>query len=306
MNKAQESQVKEYSDKMLRNGIKAGVKTDRAAAKSGIEFLYKTYMETSAPSEVVFVDSPQAAVKLAAKKTGMSAKDLVSEIIFTNLWTWWVAYYHAGINILGETSGVEQDLISNLNRYEQIVQQMHAILPLDEMCIVIEYPKTVAIKDDDLEKFQLHRDGGLAVEYQDGTGFAWLNGIEVPDYVATTPPSKLKVKKLLGETNVDVRREGLRRLPVARLLKDTKAKLLDTQKVDDFGRKAKKKTSSDRQLYSMDLGDNKKRVFLKMWDVASQAYCVERVEDNITTVLEARAWRNEEAVDRFVPESART
>lgn len=296
MNKEQEAQVKEYSDKMLRNGIKAGTKTDRAAAKSGIEFLYSTYMETSPPKEVVFVDSPQAAVKLAAKKTGMSAKDLVSEIIFTNLWTWWVAYYHAGINILGETLGVEQDLINSLNRYEQIVQQMHAILPLDEMCIVIEYPKTVAIKDNDLEKFQLHRDGGLAVEYQDGTGFAWLNGIEVPDYVATTPPSKLKVKKLLGETNVDVRREGLRRLPVARLLKDTKAKLLD--------KSGKKKTSSDYELYQMDLGDNKKRVFLKMFDVASQGYCVERVEDNITTVTGALTWRDDES--SFIKPEART
>ena len=288
LTKEQEKFVDDYGLEMLKNGVKAGVKTDRKAAKTAVSVLYKKYLEAPEPDQVVFVDSPEAAIEIVAK----------SEVQFLNIWTWWVAYYSAGIKILGETEGVEKDLIDDLDEYEGITKTLHAVLPCEKICFVIEYPKLISLLNDDLEQFQLHRDGGLAVEYRDGTGFAWLHGVEVPDWVACTPVSKLSVQKIMAEKNVDVRREGLRRIPLARLLKDTKAKLLD--KVRD----AKKGKHWDYQLYELDFGDNKKRVCLRMHDVASDGYPIERVDDSCKTVLGALAMRDGE--DTYRPPSIRT
>lgn len=298
MTESQEKAVDAYGLEMLQNGIKCGIKTNRKLAESAITVLYKKYLGISEPKDVVFVDSPEAAIKVVASSTKQTKQSLVSEIQFLNLWTWWVAYYSAGIRILGETEGVEEELISDLNEYEDICKSIHALLPCENICFVIEYPKTVSTLNDDLDKFILHRDGGLAIEYQDGTGFSWLNGVAVPDWVALDKPEKISVKKLLAESNVDIRREGLRKVSLARLLKETKARLLD--KVKD----TKKGKYWDYELYSIDLGDNKKRICLRMYDEASKAYPVERVEDSCTTVLEALAMRDGE--NKYIPPSIRT
>lgn len=293
----QEKAVDAYGLEMLKNGIKAGVKIDQKKAASAIDILYRKDLDLS-PPKVVFVASPEAALLAASKITGSTPKDLVSEIQWLNLWTWWVAYYHAGIYILGETKDVEADLIEELSEYEAMVRELHAILPCEKTCFVIEYPKTVAIKDDDLEKFVLHREGGLALEYSDGTGFAWLNNVEVPKWIATTSPNKISIKKLMAESNVDIRREGLRRVPLARFLKATKAKLIE--RIKD----AKIKWW-DYELYDADFGDGKKRRLLRMFDVASKGYPVERVEENSSVSVEkALAWRDNE--DTYIRPSVRT
>lgn len=297
LTKEQEIAVDAYGIEMVKNGIKCGKFVDKAKAKTIVARWYKEYVESPNPPEVVFVDSPEAALKKAAKLTGMERKDLVNQIIWANLWSWWVAYYHAGINILGETEGVEPELIAELNTYEKEIKELHAILPLENTCFVIEYPKTVAIRDNDLDKFVLHRENGRALEYNDGTGFAWLNNTEVPDWVATTRAKKLSVKKIMAETNVDVRREGLRRVPIDKFLKETKSKLLD--KVKDVKRKW-----NNYELYDANFGDGKVRRLLRMFDVASKAWCVERVEDSCKTVAEALAWRDDE--DSHIKPSTRT
>jgi hypothetical protein len=284
----QEKAVDAYGLEMLQNGTKAGIKTDRKKAKEAVSILYKKYLDLPEPEKVVFVDSPEKAIQIVAKSQKKEPKNLVSEVQFLNLWTWWVAYYWVGVNLLKETDGVEADLIQGINEYEAITRTIHAVLPCEKICFVIEYPKRISILNNDLEKFQLHQEGGFALEYQDGTGFSWLRGVEVPDWIAVTPASKLSVKKVMAETNVDIRREGLRRIPLAKLLKDTKAKLLDQEK------KPKKGKHWDYQLYEVDLGDQKKRVCLRMYDVASDGYPIERVEDTCTTVLQALAMRDGE------------
>jgi hypothetical protein len=291
----------DYALEMIKNGIKCGIKTNREKAMSAVHVLYQKYLDIpNGPKEVVFVDSPESAIMLVAKSQKLDPKELIAEVQFLNLWTSWVAYYHAGVNILGETGGADQELLDNLNEYEGFTKIIHAILPCENVCFVIEYPKVVAIKNNDLDAFKLHRENGLAIEYNDGTGFAWLNGVEVPDYVAVTPGSKLSVKKVMAETNVDVRREGLRRISLSRLLKDTKAKLLDSLVNKKLGKWC------DYQLYDMNLGDGKKRIFLRMFDVASNGRPLERVEDNITTVAAALAWRDGETVSEYKNPRIRT
>ena len=284
----QEKLVDAYGLEILKNGVKHGIQTDRKEAQQAVDVLYKKYLDLpDGPEKVVFVASPEAAIKIVSKSQKKAPKDLVSEVQYLNMWTWWVAYYHAGINILKEDGGPETE---NLNEYELITKTLHAVLPCEKVCFVIEYPKNISLLNNDLDTFKLHKENGLALEYGDGTGFAWLSGVEVPEWIACTPARKLSVKKILAETNVDVRREGLRRVPIARILKDTKAKILD--QVNN----PKKGKHWDYQLYDMDFGDNKKRIFLRMHDVASAGYPIERVDDSNKTVLEALAWRDDEEI----------
>ncbi len=299
LTKKQEELVDAYCLEMLKNGVKCGIKTDRTAAEHIVKTLYAKDLDMPhGPEKIVFVDSPDAAIRIIVESEKIKPQEVVNHILFLNLWSWWVAYYHAGIHILGETQDVEKDLIDDLNEYESFIKQIHAIIPCEKVCFVIEYPKVISLVNNDLEVFKLHKEKGKAVEYQDGTGFCWLNGVEVPDWIAETDVDKLSVKKIIAETNVDIRREGLRRLPLEKVLKATKAKLLD--QVKDL----KKGKHWDYQLYDLDFGDGKKRVCLRMYDVASGAYPIERVDDNCKTVLDALAMRDGE--DTYRAPSIRT
>ena len=283
LTKKQEALVEKYYQKVLKNGLKANTDTDMAKARKHIDLLYKKYLEQDAPEKIVLVQSPEEAIAIVAKSTGRTPKDLVSEVQYLNLWTWWVAYYSAGINILEETC--EKNLVDMLDEYESIINDLHAILPCEKVCFVIDYPKAICLKDNDLEKFQFHREGGLAVEYKDGTGFAWLNGTEVPDYVAVLSPDQIPLDKLMAETNVDVRREGLRRVGPDMAMKALKATTLDKQRG--------KHAWDNYELLEADFGDKKRR-FLKMYDVAAKTDVIERVEDRCQTVLEALAMQCQE------------
>ena len=277
MTKEQEQAVDKYAVEILRNGIKCGVKTDMKVAADGIARLYQKYLDLQPPKECVLVKSPEEAIT----KSGAD-RSKIREIIWIAYWTSWVAYYHAGVHILGETEGVEKDLIDDLDWYEGFCKQVYAILPFENVCYVIEWPKKCCIKDDDLEKFQLHRDGGLALEFQDGTGFAWLNGIEVPDYVAKTAPAKLSIKKLMAEQNTDVRREGFKRMGIINVLKKLKAKVLDRRKA------SKSKPWNDYELLEANFGDKVRR-FLKMRNPSTKDFVIEQVAPECKSIDEANA-----------------
>lgn len=276
--------VNEYGTLMLLNGIKQGVRVNKARATKHIKKLYKEYLDAAPPEQVIVVDSPEAAIKIVAKSTGKSPESLVDEILYMNLWTWWGAYYHAGITILKESSG-DANLDQALIEYEEMTREIHAILPCEKICFVIEYPKAVCLQNNDLEKFVLHKDGGLALEYRDGTGFAWLNGVEVPDWLATTPVEKLSAKKVLAESNTDVRREGLKRMGIATALKKLRAKVIDKMRG--------KKAWEHYDLLEADFGDKKRR-FLKMKNPSTGDFLIEQVTDSCNTVLEARAMQTRE------------
>jgi len=282
--KEQERAIDAYALKILANGVKCGIKTDMKKAKQNIAWLYKTFLGCDAPKKIVLVKSPEAAIKAMG-----GGSEMIDDVLFVSLWSWWVAFYWGGMNILGVTEGVEKDLIDETNEYEKIIHELFAILPAENTCFVIEYPKNVSIKNNDLDAFILHREGGLALEFQDGTGFAWLNGIEVPDWVACLPPSKLSVKKIMAEQNTDVRREGLKRIGISRLLKETNAKILDARKA------TKKCPWNSYRLFEADFRDGRLRRFLEMKNPSTGDVHIEQVDISCSTIDEAKAMQDREA-----------
>jgi hypothetical protein len=280
LTKEEEKLVDDYGLKMLQNGIKCGIKTDMSKAKEYVEYFYKTVLGVDLPKEIVLIDSPEAAINIVAKSTGQNPKDLVSEVLFLNWWTGWVAYYHAGVNILKEEC--EKELVDDLNYYETIVNNLHAILPCEKVCFIIEYPELVSLLDGDLEKFTLHNTKDLALKYKDGTGMASINGITVPEYIATTPAKKLDAKQVLGEVDIDVRREGINKIGIAQFVKAIGAKVIHKSKG--------KKVWENYTLLSTNFGDKERR-FLKMVNPSTKDVTLERVADSCQTTQEANAFR---------------
>ena len=58
----------------------------------------------------------------------------------------------------------------------------------------------------------------MAIEYPDGWGLYFLNGIKVPEYLVKTPEEELDINFYLKETNADVKAEFVRKYGVERML----------------------------------------------------------------------------------------
>lgn len=78
-----------------------------------------------------------------------------------------------------------------------------------------------------------HREGGPALQYRPGSASNewWLHGIQVKQRYAEAPINELTPDEILGEKNIDIRRELIRRVGVERLMDRLNPKMIDYEKV---------------------------------------------------------------------------
>ena len=70
LTKKQEELVDAYCLEMLKNGVKCGIKTDRTAAEHIVKTLYAKDLDMPhGPEKIVFVDSPDAAIRIIDRKS---------------------------------------------------------------------------------------------------------------------------------------------------------------------------------------------------------------------------------------------
>jgi len=128
------------------------------------------------------------------------------------------------------------------------------------------------------ERGQLHKDGGMAVKYSDGWGVYYLNGVSVPEKYILTPSEQIDPKDVLAETNVEVRRELIRKIGVERFIQAAGGKALDKR--------------GDYELLSVKLSDEIPDArFLKMLNPSIGVWHVEGVLPECKTVQDAINWR---------------
>ena len=127
-------------------------------------------------------------------------------------------------------------------------------------------------------EYRLHNSAGPAVLFSDGYALYALNGVRVPDWLATTPAEQLDPRKIVSIENAEQRREGVRKVGVERLVQQMGAKTLDRQ--------------GDYELITLHLGDERIRPYLKMRNPSLGVFHVEGVHPNCETVQEALTWRN--------------
>ena len=83
----------------------------------------------------------------------------------------------------------------------------------ENIVFVCERPSKLNLNKDG----QLHKDGGMALEYSDGYGFHCLNGVRVPEYLAMTKENDLSIEFFKKEKNADIKAEFIRKFGIQRM-----------------------------------------------------------------------------------------
>ena len=189
----------------------------------------------------------------------------------------WTGFYDYVLNVLFPERKNEFKLFES---YADSLTKIHIFLPFENVVFFSDRPTDINLN----EEGKLHADLKPALKYADGYSIYSLNGVRVPEYLVMTKGEDLNVLTVMGERNVDVRREGLRKIPLEKIINDTGAKVIDTWNDD--------RPWCDYTLYEMDFRDGKKRIVLRMKNPSEGTWHFERVEDDVKTVKQALAWRN--------------
>jgi len=145
---------------------------------------------------------------------------------------------------------------------------------LDSVCFASERP-TVINRN---ERGQLHCENGPSIAYPSGWGLWHLNGIAMTEAQITTPAEKLDSTACLKETNVDVRRELIRKIGVEMMLSHLSHRVLDTR--------------GDYSVLSIDFPDLVRDArYLKMLNPSIGVWHLEGIERECNTVQQALNWR---------------
>jgi len=134
-----------------------------------------------------------------------------------------------------------------------------------------------------IEAGRLHATDGPAIQWPDGEQqYFFLNDVNVPPEIVTTPARVLDPRLILRERNGEVRREIVRKIGIERICHELSAECLDS--------------AGDYELLLLDLQDGRMRPFLKMKNPSIGVYHIEGVAPECRTVAEALAWRNQSDV----------
>lgn len=183
------------------------------------------------------------------------------------------SYYFAWIEAM-QSIGVQNITDDSVNAIME-TSKIGLYYPLDEIVIVGSKPSIICRNSTG----QLHADEKPAVEWHDGFKLYFLNGISMETHYVMTPAEKINVKDILKESNVDVRRELIRKVGIERVMSELPSKLLN--KKDNY------------ELYSIDLSEEVKNAkFLKMTNPSIGVFHVEAVDPSCNTVAQALLWRN--------------
>jgi len=144
----------------------------------------------------------------------------------------------------------------------------------ENMVFVCEKPSKLYLNN----QGRLHNPSGMALEYSDGYGLWMLNGVRVGKELIITPAEKLNPQLVVKEKNAEIRRELVRKIGIERVCQHLNAKCIDKK--------------GGYELLLLDLGDNRKRPYLKMRNPSIGTYHIEGVEPQIRTVEDALVWRN--------------
>lgn len=287
----QEKIAGEYRDKY----IKIGLSTDPIVeddVHAWVPEFYKTVLDRKKPKAVVICNGPTAAWEATIRLNAVDkirnqkeAEEIVAgerpKNVEQYVWPYVdgqfsvniFAFYDFMFEVLNVT--IEEQLML---KYKIWQRSMHfgPVYPLDNACIVCGRVKDLSRNDNGL-----HKDGGPALEYSDGTKIYALNGVGVPKWLAETERGKIHGEKVLKENNAEVRREIVRKIGIEKFLKDCGAKVVHAHKTYEL---------LDIELH----GSHEK--YLKMVNPSIGTYHVEGVGQDCQTVNDAIHFRKPAAM----------
>jgi hypothetical protein len=280
LTKAQEAAMPAYVKKWTDIGRATGP-VDRTAAERCMAAAYQAATPPlSVPRQYIWVRSPKEGIEVVyrlkhnikegaplTKEQLKITKEEIYNAGYGNHDAGWLSFYDFFL------TEVKLSVVEPLRPLIELASHCNWYFPFEEVVIMCERPIAMYFKDNNL-----HKDGGMALEYSDGFGVYSLNGVLMPKEYVLTPANKLDPKIVLKEQNAEVRRELVRKIGVNVLIEALGAKVLDAK--------------GTYELLSLDLGDGNYRPYLKMKNPSIDAIHVEGVHPTCTTVSAALAWRN--------------
>jgi len=267
-----------YVEKWLKIGLNTTNPLNKPKIEECLNEVYKTAGLTS-PKDFMYLQSPLQGCIEANKLCKLNdIKDQIYQAGYGLQDAGWLSFYDFFINECFE-------VVKNINQIKPLIKLASLCgwwWPFKNLVIVTENPIFISLKNG-----VLHNDNEMAIKYSDGFGVYALNGIRMPAHYVITPSIELSVIDIMKESNVDIRRELLRKVGLTRFIKETNAKILDTLTIQ-----LNHKSSCVYQLLDVNLGNNINARVLKMDNPSIDAVHVEGVEDNCETIKEALAWRN--------------
>ena len=198
-----------------------------------------------------------------------SARKSIGDLVCGQHDAFWFGFYEFFHDVLGLTK--ETQVLSGL---WQVAKNAGWWLPCENICFISERHNICNLKDG-----RIHCEDGPAIAYPDGFEIYALNGVRVPKEVVMTPAEELDPRILLKKKNAEVRREIVRKIGIERVCQRLGAQVLDKK--------------GDYELLNLDLGDGRRRPYLKMKNPSIGVFHLEGVPPDIDTVEKALRWRNQ-------------
>lgn len=266
----QESKFQFYVDKWVKIGLSTKPVT-LEDAQIDFHAFQKVILQKENPAPVILVDSPRQANKEIKKRNKIKGKmKCVYPYFDCQYWANWAAFYE----FFKKECGIKYDC---KEAYDVMIRCINygMVYPLDDVCIVVQHP-TVIKKN----ASGLHCENGPALSYNGDNEIYALNGVVMDKEYVMTPAHKIKAKDILKETNVEVRRELLRKVGIERMLADLPNRMLEKR--------------GNYELYSIDLSNEIKNAkYLKMTNPSVGCFHMEGVAPEIETIDAALKWRNQ-------------
>jgi len=179
-------------------------------------------------------------------------------------WSPFISFF----NFISEELKIE--LIPDYYKFKEIINY-GLIYPLEEYCIVSERLETIYKNERGL-----HNENGPCLTYRDGFSLWALNGVTLNKEIVETPSENLDPNIVFKETNVERRREIIRKIGIERIIKLG-------QIIDKDG---------DYELIDLNLNSETSRPYLKMINPSTKDIHVEGVHPSCRTIKDAIQFRN--------------
>ena len=133
----------------------------------------------------------------------------------------WVGYYDYYKNAFEDLIKIQNEKL-----WDVVVQisDLHWFIPLEDMCIISRKPEYIKREDG-----KLHCENGSSLRYKDGFSLYSLNGVTVPKWLAELRDTEIDPARIKEITNVEVRREFVRKVGYDRIFHKLQGKVLDKQ-----------------------------------------------------------------------------
>jgi hypothetical protein len=215
-------------------------------------------------------DSVSASVGASVRDSVMAS---VRESVYGQHDAGWLSFY----DFFAEVCGLKKT-IEPLQPFIIIAKSAGWWLPCEKICFISERHNILKMLDK-----QLHCDGGPALQYPDGWSIWALNGVRVSQEIAETLWNELDPRLILSEKNAEVRREIVRKIGIEKVCHDLNATAIES---------GTDQTGLPCELISLNLGDGRKRPYIKLINPSIGTYHIEGVHPDCDTLEKAFKFRN--------------